>query len=270
MIYSLGELTACVIKQCQQIEVLEACIVELKSSQSPTVTLQKTFQTCCVGISGATVNVNGQVVNTCGNDDFAIVRTATGLYDFTAPPGAIFAHIQAIEGPITRDSISIHMGTSFTGGTGWIGEGDNGTTANIPIDKPFSIIWYGDKDILVDVVIQSEGGSASELNECPFGTTNFFNEQQFAWGFGIQNNSNTETMDPWQYVISGANYQLDINQITNSTEFTYQEIANADGTFEHIFTGVNPLGPNDTTPNFQWNGVNFGNPITSSNQQINC
>lgn len=115
--------------------------------------LQKEFETCCVGIAGATVNVAGQIIRRCGDTNFNIVRLSTGRYDITPPSGAAFAHIEALEGDSTSDSISIHMGTSFTGGTAWIGEGDNGTSDNVPRDRPFSIIWYGDKEVLKDATL---------------------------------------------------------------------------------------------------------------------
>lgn len=155
MIYTLGQLTACVKKYCRSIADLEECSDTLKNR---TYRIEKTYTTCCVAIAGATVNQAGDIVDRCGDEDFDIVRSSTGVYEITPPSGAIFAHIEAIESPTSRDSIEAHMGTSFTGGTAWIGEGDNGTAPNNLRDRPFSIVWFGEKEFLQDVelVIEDE------------------------------------------------------------------------------------------------------------------
>lgn len=117
-------------------------------------------------------------------------------------------------------------------------------------------------------VSDGDDGSTTIYPQCSNARTNFFNEQQFAWGFSIQ--SGNGGVDPWQYVISGANYQIDVNAISNNADFTYVEIANADGTFDHVFTGNAPLAANSSTALFRWNGVNFGfNPVSQS-QSVNC
>lgn len=89
----------------------------------------------------ATVSQAGEVVAQCG--DFSIVRESTGRYTVTPPPGSQVAIPTVVEGPDTRDSIEIHMGTSFTGGTVHISEGDNGAGPNTPVDRAWSIVWYG-------------------------------------------------------------------------------------------------------------------------------
>jgi hypothetical protein len=94
-----------------------------------------------VVLAYATVNQAGEVVARCG--DFGITRIGIGTYEVVAPLGAEVAVPTVVEGPTTRDSIEIHMGTSFTGGTVHISEGDNGTAANIPRDRPWAITWYG-------------------------------------------------------------------------------------------------------------------------------
>jgi hypothetical protein len=125
MIYTLSQLTAC-IKKLFARPVLPD---DWRCEEAPVV------------LAYATVNQAGEVIARCG--DFTIERVGTGQYAVTAPPGAQVAIPTVVEGPTTRDSIEIHMGTSFTGGTVHITEGDNGAGANIFRDRPWAIVWYG-------------------------------------------------------------------------------------------------------------------------------
>ena len=123
---------ACKVKE------LEQCVAELKAQS--VLPSDWRCEEVPVVLAYATVNQAGEVVARCG--DFEIERIGVGTYAVTAPPGAEVAIPTVVEGPTTRDSIEIHMGTSFTGGTVHISEGDNGTAANVLRDRPWSIVWY--------------------------------------------------------------------------------------------------------------------------------
>jgi hypothetical protein len=106
------------------------------------------------------------------------------------------------------------------------------------------------------------------LDPCADARLNFFNEQQFSWAFSIQNTSANPVL--WQFVIEGADYQLNPNSILNNNLFAYQEVDNANGTYDHVFTAVGSLAPFGTTPSFSIPGVNFGRAISSQNNAVNC
>jgi len=116
--------------------------------------------------------------------------------------------------------------------------------------------------------IEVECESESDLMDCDL-IANFFNEQQFAWGFGVQNTT-AEDIGSWQARISNANYELDPSQITNNNLFSYSQANNGDGTFDHTFTGTGGISAFSSLPNFEWQGVNFGGPISSDGIEFRC
>lgn len=89
--------------------------------------------------------------------------------------------------------------------------------------------------------------------------TTFFNENQFSWGFGLQNSTGTQ-IDSWEVRITNADYQLNYAQLSNQSAFTYTDIDKGDGTYDLILTGTGPIAPFSGIPggNIQWPGVNFG------------
>ena len=99
--------------------------------------------------------------------------------------------------------------------------------------------------------------------------TNFFNEQQFAWGFGVQNLDGTN-LGSWEAVISNANYEIDASQVTNNDLFIHTQVDNGDGTYDHIFTGTGGIAAFSNLPNFEWVGVDFGGPVSSDGIVFNC
>lgn len=107
------------------------------------------------------------------------------------------------------------------------------------------------------------------LSACPSLITNYFNEAQYSWGFNVRNTSGT-AMAQWQIVINNADYQLDISQISNNTQFTYVEIDNGNGTYDHYFTSVSGLAAFASSSNFAYSQVNFGFNPTSSSIDYNC
>jgi len=131
----------------------------------------------------------------------------------------------------------------------------------------------------IEILVTSEAGctdldTMNIIVEGPTGLpctlqSNFFNEQQFAWGFGIQNTS-AEAINSWQARISNASYELDVSQITNNNLFVFVQVDNGNGTYDHIFTGIGAIPAFSTLPNFEWPGVNFGGPISSDGIEFRC
>ena len=111
-----------------------------------------------------------------------------------------------------------------------------------------------------------DGASIEESCEL---ITTFFNEQQFAWGFGIQNTSGDD-VDAWEARIFNADYTLDATQITNNNLFVHTQIDNGDGTFDHVFNGTGGIPGFSGLPNFEWPGVNFGGSISSDGIEYRC
>ena len=96
-------------------------------------------------------------------------------------------------------------------------------------------------------------------------TDTFFNEQQFSFGFGLQNNS-SQPITNWAAEITNANYDLDETQLTNNTAFNLTTTMNPDGTYNHLFVGTGTIPPFSGLPGgaIEWNPVNFGFNPTSS------
>lgn len=88
--------------------------------------------------------------------------------------------------------------------------------------------------------------------------TTYFNENQYSWGFGLQNSTATQ-IDNWEVRILNADYQLNVSQLSNQAAFSYSEVDNGDGTYNLIVTGTNPIAAWSGIPggNIQWSGVNF-------------
>ncbi len=109
------------------------------------------------------------------------------------------------------------------------------------------------------------------LSACSSLVTTFFNQQQFAWGFGLQNNTST-VVDNWEVRIENANYQLNPAQLSNQTAFTYTEIDNGNGTYDITLSGTSSIQAFSSIPggNIEWPGVNFGFNPTSNGISIYC
>ncbi|MFS4417090.1 C-type lectin domain-containing protein [Maribacter sp. 2307ULW6-5] len=109
------------------------------------------------------------------------------------------------------------------------------------------------------------------LAPCTGLNTTFFNENQFSWGFGLQNTTGS-SIPNWEVRISNANYQLVPSQLSNPSAFTYSEIDNGDGTYDLILSGTGPIAPWSGIPggNIAWPGVNFGFNPTSGGIAVLC
>lgn len=109
------------------------------------------------------------------------------------------------------------------------------------------------------------------LSVCGALNVTFFNEAQYSWGFGLQNNTGSQ-IDAWEVRIPNADYQLNVSQLSNQGAFTYTEIDNGNGTFDLKLTGTGPIAPWSGIPggNIQWSGVNFGFDPTSNGISVFC
>lgn len=96
----------------------------------------------------------------------------------------------------------------------------------------------------------------------------FINEQQYAWGFGLQNDS-PEAVEEWAVQITNATYNLDADLLSNNLAFELTTTMNDDGTYNHLFVGTSAIAGYGGIPggNIEWFGVNFGGPVTSDGFQ---
>ena len=127
------------------------------------------------------------------------------------------------------------------------------------------------KTTVIELKSKDKIDFVEELDPCSDLGFTFFNQQQFTWGFGIQNSTNN-TVDNWEVRITNANYQLDPTQLTNQSAFVYTEVANPNGTFNLTLTGTSSIAPFSGIPggNIEWQGVNFGQKISSDDISIFC
>lgn len=238
MIYTLGELTACIKQFCQDIAELQECVAELKAAEPPVgVPSDWRCEECLAVVGYATVAQDGTVVELEG-DGASITRTSTGFYNLVAPAGAVVAIPTVVEAPGTRDSIEIHMGTSFTGGTLHISEGDNGGTANIPRDRPWSITWYGKKTMVVCDTVGPADVFEPDLISLPPAdgkiVSDNFQDQPFV-PFNLQVRNTTGNTVDWQALVENVPYATIPNLNLNGA--LIQTVDNGDGTYSHMFTG---------------------------------
>ena len=118
---------------------------------------------------------------------------------------------------------------------------------------------------LLDFEAELVGPTAPPFTSSPDLNVTFFNEQQFAFGFGLQNTTN-QPITNWSVQIAGANYNLNQSQFTNSSAFTLTTTTNPNGTFTHTFVGNSTIPAFGGIPggNIAINGVNFGFPLSSN------
>ena len=110
----------------------------------------------------------------------------------------------------------------------------------------------------------SDGGDGNPFTPSGDLQVQFFNEQQFAFGFDVQNTTD-QPISGWATQIANANYELDAAQLTNNAAFDLVSVDNGDGTFTHTFVGLVDIPPFASIPGgaIQWNSVNFGFAPTS-------
>jgi hypothetical protein len=99
----------------------------------------------------------------------------------------------------------------------------------------------------------------------------FFNQAQYSWGFGLQNNTGSQ-IEAWEVRIANADYQLNPTQLSNQSAFTYAEVDNGNGTYNLILTGTAPIAPWSGIQggNIEWPGVNFGYNPDSDGITVLC
>lgn len=102
--------------------------------------LLATLQETCVTVGWANINADGTLQDACGEVTVAV--DATGRRTLTPPAGALTAQVSIVEAFATRDSIDSRL-EGFLGQTIHLTEGDNGTAANTPRDRAFTIVWFG-------------------------------------------------------------------------------------------------------------------------------
>ena len=109
------------------------------------------------------------------------------------------------------------------------------------------------------------------LPACGSLNVTFFNQQQYAWGFGLQNTTGN-SIPNWEVRITNANYQLNPSLLSNQSAFNYMEVDNGNGTFDIILSGTSPIPAWGSIPggNIDWPGVNFGFSPTSDGISIFC
>lgn len=109
------------------------------------------------------------------------------------------------------------------------------------------------------------------LPACGSLNTTFFNQQQFSWGFGLQN-STGNNIPNWEVRITNANYQLNPSLLSNQLAFVYSEVDNGNGTFDIKLTGTTAIPAWGGIPggNIDWPGANFGFSPTSDGISIFC
>jgi len=96
---------------------------------------------------------------------------------------------------------------------------------------------------------------------------NFFSEQQYYWGFSIQNENSTEYF-PYEIHVDNASYQIDISQL-DYTGFDFYETDNGNGTYDYYFVAQDPIQPYTSSPSVTTN-QNLGDLVTSNGVSINC
>ncbi|QLG44016.1 C-type lectin domain-containing protein [Costertonia aggregata] len=215
------------------------------------------------GVGGTTITYdfwnNNEPNNCCGGEDYAhITDNSVGIQGSwndlpnTGGGGAYASQGYVVEyGGMTGDPIlNLTATTSITidnTGPTWV-------TATGALDETY--------ECATDV---------PGLSACSDLRTTYFNEQQYSWGFGLQNNTGS-VVDSWEVQITNADYQLDPTQLSNQSAFDYSEIDNGDGTFDLILTGTSSIPAFGGIPggNIQWSGVNFGFNPSSDGISILC
>ena len=125
-------------------------------------------------------------------------------------------------------------------------------------------LFSGLLDFEAELVSANSGGGGGFQSNGDLNVT-FFNEFQFAFGFGLQNTTN-QPITNWAVEITNANYTFNQSQFTNNTAFNLVTTTNPDGTFNHLFVGTSTIPPFGSIPggNIAINGINFGFPPNSS------
>ena len=142
------------------------------------------------------------------------------------------------------------------------------------LDPEAAVAESDESNNQVDVKILVEGAKpenerqqpATEFQVHDVLKLTFANENQFSWGFGVQNKSN-QAVENWVVQIQEADYKIDASQLTNSDAFEFSFTENSNGTFNYTFTGTQPIEAFSgiTGGNIEWRGVNFEfNPSSAS------
>lgn len=207
---------------------------------------------------------NGGEPNQSGNEDYAHI-TDPSVVRNGAPVGSWndLSNTGAGSGPYQPKGYIVEYGGS---------SGDPvlniSATTSIQIDNqaPTWVTAIGDLNENYQCA-----SDVPSLGVCTSLNSTFFNQQRFAWGFGLQNSTGA-IIPNWEVRINNANYQLNVSQLSNQSAFTYTEIDNGNGTFNLILKGTSAIPAFGSIPggNIQWSGVNFGFNPTSSGISVFC
>jgi len=116
----------------------------------------------CEEVFMATGHINitaaGEVAPFSCPNGAVIEQTGVGTYEIiSSPPGTNSINITAIVDIDTRDGIHAHVDNSFANGNYWLGTGDNGGAADVPVTAPHSVQFFGKRKIVTCDVEQPEG-----------------------------------------------------------------------------------------------------------------
>lgn len=201
----------------------------------------------CTVVGYANVAFDGEVFASCGNP--VIEKIGTGLYEVvSAPAGAETHSVDAIVDADIRDGIHVHFDSSFTTGRISTSTGDNGATADVLVDTPISIKWYGKRLAVVcdqaDPVEEEPGDDTGQAQ--PFRplypeangkvVSDNFQDGNGNAPFNLQVRNTTNSAVNWQACTPPVPYDSIPN--LNAQGANYQVVDNGDGTFLHCFDGA--------------------------------
>lgn len=178
------------------------------------------------------------------NDGVTLTRTALGrwtaTFDTPHPNGTNYhPTLTSQEQSGNRDvpDITIVQGSKTANGFQYqITTGDNGGTADAYVDTPHTIGVTAPIDLLMPAGLPTDPTlpASSNLN------VNVFQDQFFSMALSFTNTTNQQ-IDNWEALIENVPY----NQIPNltGTPHTLVTSSNPDGTYNHLISSTQPLGP---------------------------
>ena len=197
-----------------------------------------------VQILGADYKLDASQLSNSSAFELIVNENADGTYDYLFVGNSPIAAFNGLN----TDWSAVNFGRDISSASVTVGQ--------VKVDADSSN--GGDTSTETEYVGFEEFRQSDKLN------VSFANEKQFSFGFGVQNNSN-QPVENWAVEILGADYKLDASQLTNSDNFDLTVTENADGTYNYLFVGTSPISAFGQLPggNIEWQGVNFGQDISS-------
>ncbi len=266
MIYTLGQLTACVKEYCAKLMDLMSADQELQNGidglqaqiddlnlGGAGYTLDLTMKTIYEEqVAGGALNVNGTQL---WERNSTVTRLGEGRYRVvfnTVHPDGVEYHISVSgrEDIVNRDNpkVTVVEGTKTASGFDiMVTVDDNGTGADIFEDNPwtFGVRWpcqVVENAVLIEVVEEPEptielGAPANGVLE-----SDNFQDGNGNAPFNLQVRNTTNTDTTWQAVVVGP-YATIPGLVPGP--YTLTTVDNGDGTFTHSFVGTTLLGDFD-------------------------